>query len=77
MELLAASAVPVIVELTGDPQEQAMLTDDALTSLDLLSERLTGMQETGVPPARTTTSCGGVFADRIADAHSRLDALVV
>lgn len=76
-DLIRASAVPVIVELTGDQQEQAMLTDDALASLDLLSERLTVMQETGVPPARTATSRGGVFADRIADAHSRLDALVV
>jgi hypothetical protein len=69
--------VPVIVELTGDEQEQAMLTDSALASLDQLSERLTVMQETGVPPARTATSDEGAFAKSIADAHSRLDALVV
>jgi hypothetical protein len=35
------------------------------------------MQETGVPPARTATSDEGAFAKSIADAHSRLDALVV
>lgn len=77
-DLIRASAVPVIVELTADAAARAGITDAALASLDELATRLATMQEAGTPPARKARGAAGegAFADRIADAHARLDALV-
>ena len=78
-DLIGASAVPVIVEIVGDLELKADITDAALTSLAGLAERLAAMHEAGGnPPARSETGAGqrGLFAQHIEDAHGRLDALV-
>lgn len=78
-DLIRASSVPVIVELAGDEEIKASMTDAALASLDGLSERLNAMHDAGgEPPARSEVGAdgGGRFARYIEDAHRRLDALV-
>ena len=77
-DLIGASAVPVIVEIAGDPELKACITDAALASLAGLAERLAAMQEAGGnPPARSETGAEqrGPFAQHIEDAHGRLEAL--
>ena len=78
-DLIRASAIPVIVQIAGDPEIKATITDTALASLEGLSERLEAMHDAGgEPPVRVELGAedGGVFAQRIEDAHARLDVLV-
>ena len=79
-DLIRASTIPVIVEIAGDPEMRASLTDVALENLDGLTERLVAMHDAGgtVPARDEVGSVGeGLFARHIEDAHARLDALVV
>ena len=69
----------MIVQIAGDPEIKATITDTALASLEGLSERLVAMHDAGgEPPVRVEPGAegGGVFARRIEDAHGRLDALM-